>query len=202
MTDTYHHGNLANALLGAVGEIVLERGASGVSLREAARRAGVSHSAPAHHFRDKDGLMEAFGTQGWEILAEALRSTFLATVGRTHKERLAAMGRAYLDFAMRHPAHYEVMMRMMDDCEDPFAEIHQSAESAFLPLALLVGEVVADGLIPESRARYFATMLWGMVHGIAHLWESDRLPKFYEDHTADEFVDGIIETMVSVIFPD
>lgn len=199
---TYHHGDLANALLAAVGEIVRERGASGVSLREAARRAGVSHSAPAHHFGDKDGLMEAFGTQGWEMLSEALRGKFLETEGLAHRERLSAMGRAYLEFAMGHPAHYEVMMRMMDDCEDPLAPIHQAAETAFIPLALLVGEIVNDGLIPEERARYFASMLWGMVHGIAHLWESDRLPRFYEDHTPEEFLDGMLDTISSVIFKD
>jgi AcrR family transcriptional regulator len=202
LTDPYHHGDLAHALLEAVGDIVTEKGASGVSLREAARRAGVSHSAPAHHFGDKDGLMEAFGTQGWEMLAEELRTRFLETESQPHRVRLAAMGRAYLEFAMDHPAHYEVMMRMMDDCEDPFAPIHQAAESAFAPLALLVGQIVQDGIIPEDKARYFASMLWGMVHGIAHLWESDRLPRFYEDHTPEQFLDGMLDTVTSVIFPD
>ncbi len=201
MTNSYHHGDLANALLEAVGEIVRERGASGVSLREAARRAGVSHSAPAHHFGDKDGLMEAFGAQGWTMLAGALQDRFLATDGQPPRVRLAAMGRAYLEFAMHHPAHYEVMMRMMDDCDDPFAPIHQAAESAFAPLALLVGQVVQDGTVPEDRARYFASMLWGMVHGIAHLWESGRLPRFYEDHTPDQFLDGITATITAVLLP-
>lgn len=202
MSAPYHHGDLANALLTAVGEIVRERGASGVSLREAARRAGVSHSAPAHHFGDKDGLIEAFGTQGWELLAEGLRAKFLDTEDRPHRDRLAALGRAYLEFAMSHPAHYEVMMRMMDECEDPLAPIHQAAEAAFIPLALLVGDIVNDGLVPEHRARYFASMLWGMVHGIAHLWESDHLPRFYEDHTPEEFLDGMLDTISSVIFND
>ena len=202
MSDSYHHGDLANALLEAVGEIVTERGASGVTLREAARRAGVSHSAPSHHFGDKDGLMEAFGLQGWEMLSERLRTTFLETEGQTHRLRLEALGRAYLHFAMGQPAHYEMMMRMMDDCEDPLAPINQAAESAFMPLALLVGQIVQDGIIPEHRARYFASILWGTVHGIAHLWESDHLPRFYEDHTPEAFVDGIVGTMSSVIFPD
>ena len=202
MNEAYHHGDLANALLDAVGEIVGESGASGVTLREAARRAGVSHSAPAHHFRDKDGLMEAFGIQGWEMLAEALRNTAIETEDESHRRQLTAMGRAYLEFAMQHPAHYEVMMRMMDDCEDPAAPIHQAAESAFAPLALFVGRTVQDGIIAEHRARYFATILWGTVHGIAHLWESDRLQHFYEDHTAEQFVDGVLETMTSLIFGD
>jgi AcrR family transcriptional regulator len=198
----YHHGDLANALLEAVEEIVSEKGASGVSMREAARRAGVSHSAPAHHFGDKDGLLEAFGTQGWKILAAKLQEAYSENLGRDYRTRLGSMGRAYLEFAIGHPAHYEVMMRMMDDCEDPFAPIHLTAESAFAPLALFVGEVVQEGLVSEARARYFATMLWGMVHGIAHLWQSDRLPAFYEDHTPEQFVEGVIETMTWTVFGD
>lgn len=202
MTENYHHGDLVNALLTAVEEIVKEKGASGVSLREAARRAGVSHSAPAHHFGDKDGLMEAFGTQGWNVLAERLREAYTAGEHQDHRTRLGGMGRAYLEFAMDHPAHYEVMMRLMDDCEDPFAPINLTAESAFAPLALFVGELVQDGLVPEERARYFATMLWGMVHGIAHLWESEQLPPFYEDHTPTQFLDGVIDTMTWAVFGD
>ncbi|CAN5899701.1 TetR/AcrR family transcriptional regulator [soil metagenome] len=202
MNDTYHHGNLAHALLDAVGEIVGEKGASGVSLREAARRAGVSHAAPAHHFGDKDGLLEAFATQGWEMLAEDLREVYIATDGDHHRVRAAAMGRAYLDFVIRHPAHYEVMMRMMDDCDDPFADLHQASQSAFAPLGLMVGQLVQEGAVEADRARYFATMMWGMVHGIAHLWESGHLQHFYEDHTPDEFLDGMTETISAVIFPD
>lgn len=198
----YHHGDLANALLQAVGEIVEEKGASGVSLREAARRAGVSHSAPAHHFGDKEGLMEAFGTQGWDMLAERLRDRFDATEGAGHRARLIAMGRGYVEFAMQNPAHYEVMMRMMDDCDDPTAPIHQAAESAFAPLAIVVGQLVQDGLVPEHRARYFASMLWGTVHGIAHLWESERLSHFYEDHTPEQFLDAMFETIGATIFGD
>lgn len=200
MSEAYHHGDLANALLSAVEEIVRESGASGVTLREAARRAGVSHSAPAHHFRDKDGLMEAFGTQGWEMLAEALQTTVLLTESDPRRAQLAALGRSYLRFAMEHPSHYEVMIRMMDDCEDPDSPIHRASDAAFLPLALTVGRIVEDGIVSEQRARYFATILWGSVHGIAHLWESDHLRHFYEDHTAQQFIDGVLDTLTSLIF--
>ena len=66
MSDNYHHGDLQNALLQAVGEIIEEKGVGAVSLREAARRAGVSHSAPAHHFGDKIGMLTAFARKGFE----------------------------------------------------------------------------------------------------------------------------------------
>lgn len=201
MAHAYHHGNLAEALLDAVAQIVAEKGASEVSLREAARRAGVSHAAPAHHFGDKEGLLEAFATQGWEMLAASLSDRFVATEGEPYQTRLTAMGRAYLEFVMQHSAHYEVMMRMMHDCADPFAALHQASDSAFTPLALAVGQLVQDGIVESHRAPYFATMLWGMVHGIAHLWESGHLREFYEDHTTEQFLDGMLETIGATLFP-
>ena len=71
-SPTYHHGDLPNALLAAVGDIVEENGVANVSLREAARRAGVSHSAPAHHFGDKEGMLAAFAERGFDILASEM----------------------------------------------------------------------------------------------------------------------------------
>ena len=202
VTGTYHHGDLANALLDAVGEIVREKGVSGVTLREAARRAGVSHSAPAHHFGDKTGMLEAYAIRGWTMLSEALGSAFLATDGHGDRVQLVTMGRAYIRFAMDHPDHYEVMLRMMDDCDDPLAPVHIAADSSFMPLALLVGRLVDGGVVREDQARYFASMLWGMVHGVTHLWLSERLTHFYEDHTPDQFIDGFLETTASVILGD
>lgn len=202
VTSTYHHGDLANALLEAVGEIVAERGATGVSLREAARRAGVSHSAPAHHFGDKTGLLQAYALQGWEMLGAALRDAFTETEGSGNRAMLTTMGRTYFRFAIDHPTHYEVMLRMMDDCDDPLAAVNVAGDAAFTPLALMVGRLVEDGVVRPDRARYVASMLWGVVHGVAHLWQADRLTHFYEDHTSDEFIDGLLDTMVSFILDD
>ena len=71
-TGAYHHGNLPEALLVAVDEIVIAQGLGNVSLRAVARRAGVSHSAPAHHFGDKDGLLAAYAAQGFSMLADSV----------------------------------------------------------------------------------------------------------------------------------
>ena len=74
----YHHGDLPAALLAAVREAITDNGVSGVSLRDVARRAGVSHSAPAHHFGSKAGLLMAFAAEGFRLLAQAMRSGQLA----------------------------------------------------------------------------------------------------------------------------
>src|SRR3954466_13379167 len=98
--DTYHHGDLKAVILAKAATLVAERGAGGISLRELARAAGVSHAAPAHHFTDRRGLFTALAAQGWRLLAEALtdaRPDFLD----------AAL--AYVRFALDHPGHYAVM---------------------------------------------------------------------------------------------
>jgi AcrR family transcriptional regulator len=198
----YHHGDLANALLDAVRDIIDEQGLMGVSLREAARRAGVSHSAPAHHFGDKNGLLVAFAKQGFEMLAAEMVASFTEEQDRPLRDQLRTLGRTYLRFAVAHPAHYEVMFRVTTDHAN-HAEggpLHEAAEQTFLSLAVLVNQLGQDGVIDPDRGRYMATMLWGACHGVASMWLDGVLPHFYEDHTVDELIDGVVDTMTAVIF--
>src|SRR5258705_7111862 len=98
-------------LLAKAAGLVADRGADGISLRELAREAGVSHAAPAHHFPDRRGLFTALAAQGWRMLADALagaRPDFIA----------AAL--AYVRFALDHPGHYAVMFdRSLVSPDDP-----------------------------------------------------------------------------------
>src|SRR5579871_2133171 len=102
----YHHGNLKQALLGAALELIAETGPRGFTLREAARRAGVSHNAPYRHFRDRDELLAAVATEGFDRLTKAM-------AGAARKvrplDRLRRSGIAYVDFALRWPQHFAVM---------------------------------------------------------------------------------------------
>jgi len=111
----YHHGDLPNALRRAAVEVIDERGLGSFSLREVARRAGVSHTAPAHHFGDMRGLLTSVATEGFDALFEA---TEHAAAGiEDPVERLAAIGEAYVALARSNHAHCEVMFRM--DVVDP-----------------------------------------------------------------------------------
>src|SRR3954469_5729443 len=97
----YHHGDLRRALLATPLGAIAEHGPVAISLRELARRAGVSHAAPTHHFRDKTGLLTALAAEGWGLLADALE----AVPGRDFAE----LGVSYVVFATDHPAHFAVM---------------------------------------------------------------------------------------------
>lgn len=206
--DTYHHGDLRRALLDALQEIVSERGVDGVSLRETARRAGVSHSAPAHHFGDLDGMLNAMATEGFEMLSEA----FAEAIGGVESLEsqpahayLRALGSAYLHFAVEHPAHYDVMFRhskTMDWDEYQQTPAGIGAVSTFGPLAVIIGRLIDEGVIDAENGRYAATMLWGMCHGIATLWLDGRLQGFYEDHTVDQLIDGVMNATLALLVGD
>jgi AcrR family transcriptional regulator len=153
----YHHGDLRRALLDAALELVAEHGPAGLSLREVARRAGVSHAAPTHHFRNKAGLLTAIAADGYRTLAEAL-----AVAGR---DGFRAQGVAYVVFATEHPAHFAVMRApYLLNTDD--ADLHAARESAGEQLrggAATLGD--ADQ--PGDPATPLAA--WALVHGLASL---------------------------------
>src|SRR6201990_277153 len=127
--DTYHHGDLKAVILAKAASLVAECGADGISLRELAREAGVSHAAPAHHFTDRRGLFTALAAQGWRMLADALsdaRPDFIA----------AAL--AYVRCALDHPGHYAVMFdRSLVNPDDP--DLNSAKDAAGTELAHGVG---------------------------------------------------------------
>src|SRR4051812_41539334 len=101
----YHHGDLRRTLLTAAAEAIAESGPAALSLRDLARRAGVSHAAPTHHFGDKAGLLTALAAEGYNRLADELTEEWAAS------QSFLEQGVAYVRFAIKHRAHFEVMFR-------------------------------------------------------------------------------------------
>jgi AcrR family transcriptional regulator len=155
---TYHHGDLRAVILTEAARLVADRGADGVSLRELARAAGVSHAAPAHHFTDRRGLFTALATEGFQLLTAAL-------VGARPHFKEAAL--AYVRFALEHPGHYQVMFNkpLLDgsDAELAAAEAAAGAE---------LSRGVATLRDPNAQADPAGAQLaaWSLVHGFSMLW--------------------------------
>ncbi len=155
---SYHHGDLKAVILAQAAELVAERGADGVSLRELARTAGVSHAAPAHHFTDRRGLFTALAAQGWQMLAAAL--------DQARPEFLDA-ARAYVRFAVQHPGHFEVMFdRSLVDPHNPELIAAQSAAGAELASGVGTLDDPRAGEDPQAAA----LAAWSLAHGFAMLW--------------------------------
>ena len=153
----YHHGNLRRVLMDTALAVVSERGPAALSLREVARRAGVSHAAPAHHFTDKAGLLTAIAAEGWTLLAGALADT-----ARTTSD-FRELGVSYVVFAMTHQAHFAVMRTPgLVHTDDP--DLATPREHA----AVLLRAGAADPAgAPAERGRVLGA--WSLVHGLAVL---------------------------------
>src|SRR5687768_10681055 len=100
---SYHHGDLRRVLLAEAAAAIADVGPAALSLRELARRAGVSHAAPAHHFGDKTGLLTALAVEGYDLLGSALAASWES------EHDFLEVGVAYVGFAVDHPAHFLVM---------------------------------------------------------------------------------------------
>jgi AcrR family transcriptional regulator len=165
---SYHHGDLRHALLTAAVEAITDAGPAALSLRDLARRAGVSHAAPAHHFGDKAGLLTALATQGHELLAESL----VQVLDRTGS--VLEVGVAYVRFAVDHRAHFEVMFRPgLYDAADPELAAAEAKSAAALEAALATMPDVPTG--DEGLTAGLAA--WSIVHGFAVLWLAGAFPE-------------------------
>lgn len=161
---TYHHGDLPAALRAATAELITEKGPTGFSLREVARRAGVSHSAPAHHFGDSGGLLTSVAAEGFALLVEAFEAVLSI---EDPVERLTALGTAYVQNALDHPGHFGVMcVKELVDGEDE--DFLVSSARAFEILSETVGEI-AGQRNPDLNIEAAATFIWTAVHGLAIL---------------------------------
>jgi AcrR family transcriptional regulator len=169
----YHHGNLREALLEAAIRLIAEVGPTAFTLREVARRAGVSHNAPYRHFQDRDDLMAAVAAQGFRELTRAMIEA--AAPKSDALERLKHAGLAYVTFALRRPEHFTVMF----DAPISKRKHPDSAAAAEESFATLLGFVKGcqdAGRLPSGELRQMALLAWTMVHGIAKLATTGRLP--------------------------
>jgi AcrR family transcriptional regulator len=164
------HGDVRRLVLDAAIAIIELEGAESLSMREVARRAGVSHQAPYHYFGDRSGILAAISEEGFTGLAQAFRD-----VHRTEMPAAKAGFIAYLNFAREHVGHFRVMFRN-DICGVMTHELTAvAADSAFDELRLMVSRTTGPEIDP-NKAFTFAAMLWSLSHGLATLVIDGPLP--------------------------
>jgi len=167
----YHHGDLRDALIKAAEAELAERGIEGFSLRGVARRAGVSHAAPAHHFHDAAALLTALAAAGFRrLLQRQVQRQKKAAADAV--SQLVASGLAYIDFAMTSPALFRLIFSSGRP-EHSSPELLEAANAAFDQLDRDVAQVFAEkGGAPE---RADVLEVWALTHGLADLLNGGRM---------------------------
>ncbi|MCB1692975.1 MAG: TetR/AcrR family transcriptional regulator [Pseudomonadales bacterium] len=173
--QAYHHGALREALLEAGDMVLAERGLKDFTLRECARRAGVSHSAPKHHFGDAAGFLTQIAARGFDRLRESLETRLAAA--RDLDEEFAETTRAYVGFAEANPEHFRIMFRC-DLLHDMDETLVRAAQRTFTVLTNVIRRQRGEPEITLEElngAFSFAALLedtligWCHIHGFAHL---------------------------------
>lgn len=165
----YHHGALRAALVDAAARLVAEKGVMSLSLREAARRAGVSQAAPYHYFADKSALLAAVAEEGFRAFDRTQADAY-AQAPPDPIERLQALGAAYVRFALDKPHYFRVMFRSHLVQHAKYPALHEVSRRAF------------ERLVDSTRAARLAeghddvdplmasTLMWAVPHGLAMLY--------------------------------
>ena len=167
--QSYHHGDLRQALLVAAKSIIAEAGIENLSLRKLAERAGVSRTAPYHHFSGKNDLLCAIAAQGFRRRHQSAVDTFDDTL-MTQEQKLEQYICGYVRFAADNPEEYELMFgRSIWKQKNSTQELRDVAYPCFQHQVEMVRSWQEAGLISGDNALRTSQVIWGTVHGIAKL---------------------------------
>ena len=164
-------GDLRRIVLDASLELIGSDGVAALSMREVARKAGVTHGAPYHHFADRAAILAAIAEEGYGLLAASMRTAVGAVPPSDAQGRFEACGVAYFEFALRHTAYFRVMGR--PELWDP--EKHPGLDTAGMAALEVLIECVRDlqsAKLAPTAADPMALVLtgWSSAHGLAALW--------------------------------
>ena len=172
--NTYHHGDLKNALIHAGIEMLSVDGIKGLSLRRVAKHAGVSHAAPYAHFTDKQALIAAISTEGYKRLFSQLTQINQEYYDKPIR-KLVEVGWCYLQFAVNDPAHFKITFSGVIEKEKDYPAFVEISQKSFAFITEIVAECQAAGILPSGPTDLIAVHLWSSIHGLATLLIEDQL---------------------------
>jgi AcrR family transcriptional regulator len=178
---TYHHGDLRAALLRAATELLEEGGATALSLRAVARRAGVSPAAPYRHYADREALVSAVAAVGYQELAERLAAVHPEPATA---EQLAGVAVAYVQFALERPALFRIMFGEPCDRDNDERVVATAAVSLYV-------RGIVERAFPQADADALTTAVWALVHGLAFLHLDGKLDASSPEVVADRVAAAI-----------
>lgn len=196
---THYPGDLPRALLDEAKAMIASGGIEALTLRSLARRVGVSHAAPGHHFGSRDGLLNQLAIEGFERLrARMLDEQRQLPASADGAARLEAAGRGYIRFSADEPALFAVMFQFeQHDWSD--AGLAVAGLGALQVLTAAVDEI-SEGQGLDAQARQTLVIeAWSLVHGLASLWHSRPLQATYPQATLDDLVARIPAAFVAAV---
>ncbi|MDH5229424.1 MAG: TetR/AcrR family transcriptional regulator [Gammaproteobacteria bacterium] len=179
--DSYHHGDLRQALIDAAIVLLRERGINDLSLREVAKRAGVSHTAPYRHFNDKHALLCAIAAVGFKRLADAMQQC-IAQDPQNPLKQLQASGLAYVRLAVQYPDITHLMFGGALGYENLPADLIEVSDAAFGGLLQIIDNGKQAGLYQDEDTMSLALVVWSSVHGLSMLISAGKL----QDHVKNQ----------------
>lgn len=192
----YHHGDLRKALLVAAEAELAEKGVEGFTLRGCAKRAGVSHAAPAHHFKDAGALLTALAAEGFGRFVAAMHKRQAGET--TPRGRLIAAGVGYIDFALANPALFRLMF---SSAKPDFADaaLGKPAAQSFAVLVEAVRDLRGADPHQDKDAMLDVAACWSIVHGLAELSLAGQIP--LHDIKMDVNPDAIYAEIIGRMVP-
>jgi AcrR family transcriptional regulator len=188
---TYHHGNLKTALIEKAVEIIKEEGVAGLSLRKAARKVGVSHAAPAHHFGDLTGLLGAVSREGFGLLLQKMDSVQNDIFDSNPMSRLKRVCLSYIDFALEHTSYFKVMYNSRLTEKATRHELDKGNRKVYRRLADCVMKCQSSGIVKAGNPMHMGIFVWTTIHGYATLVVDGQM---FHDKT--QAVEGEIATLI------
>jgi AcrR family transcriptional regulator len=186
----YHHGNLRQALLDEASVVLESEGADAISLRALARKLGVSHAAPGHHFKDRNELMAELAADGYWGLADAMEDA-MSECADPRLWRIAT-GKAYIEFGLANPERYRMMFAsrlMSGDCPERLIV----ASSRAYDLLLKASHGVEPNVDPTTYVMEVEELAaWSLVHGAMMLWLDDELSRSLTEVGFRELMDRVL----------
>jgi AcrR family transcriptional regulator len=177
----YHHGDLRRTLIDASVAVITTDGLDALTLRTLAMKAGVSSGAPYHHFADRADLLAAIAQAGFELLGQAMVDARDAAAPDPSAQ-LAAMGQAYVTFALTHAGHFRVMFR--GEAKAMQVEgLSATSQRTFDLLVEIIQACQRAGNAPTGDPQPLVLTAWSVVHGLATLWLDGSLPRTQLDPT-------------------
>lgn len=207
---SYHHGDLRRALISTALELLADKGLDAVTMRELSQIIGVSRMAAYRHFKNKSELLCAVAEHGFGQMTER-NEQIVANAGPRALDTLEAIGRAYVEFALAHPALYRLMFGpTLTKAERPDS-LKSAAQAAFAPLTATVEKCQQQGSVRPGSSMAVAGFLWSSMHGISSLLvegqlvtegHEDSMPVFMTDSGGEMPLEAgkVLDLAVEVIF--